>query len=76
MVVVNDTNASEANERAILQHLAGQRVAGMILSPHSAGRDFTAMISALPMPFVLFDHRLEGSIRTMWGPTTCWPRRC
>lgn len=60
MVVVNDTNASEANERAILQHLAGQRVAGMILSPHSAGRDFTAMISALPMPFVLFDHRLEG----------------
>lgn len=58
LVVVNDTNASAVNERAILHHLAGQRVAGIILSPHGIGGANIDLIRDLPMPFVLFDHRL------------------
>lgn len=59
LVIVSDTNASEANERAILQHLSGQRVAGIILSPHGRDGANNDLIRELPMPFVLFDHRLS-----------------
>lgn len=60
LVVVSDTAAREANEKAILQQFASQRVAGIILSPcgHYAGA--ADHIARLDMPFVLFDHRLSG----------------
>jgi LacI family transcriptional regulator len=60
LVVVCDTNGSAENERAILQHLEGQRVAGIILSP--LGREGINLehMRGLTMPLVLFDHRLEG----------------
>ena len=60
MVVVNDTHASDDQERAILTLLQGQRAAGVILSPHGAGPDHADLIRTLGMPVVLFDHRLQG----------------
>lgn len=60
LVVVSDTSARADAERSILQHLAGQRVAGVILSPHGHDDANLDVIRALPMPVVLFDHRLEG----------------
>ncbi len=60
LVVVNDTNASPETERAILQHLAGQRVAGIILSPIGFGGMVQEALRGLRMPLVLFDHRLDG----------------
>jgi LacI family transcriptional regulator len=60
LVVVSDTNGSAENERAILQHLAGQRVAGIILSPVGWQIDNLEYVRGLTMPLVLFDHRLEG----------------
>jgi LacI family transcriptional regulator len=67
LVVVSDTNANATHERAILQHLAGQRVAGMILSPHGLDTANIDLIRDLPMPYVLFDHRLEGVISDYVG---------
>jgi LacI family transcriptional regulator len=60
MVVVCDTDANPETERAILKHLSGQRVAGLILSPTGRSETSLDQIRNLAMPFVLFDHRLEG----------------
>jgi LacI family transcriptional regulator len=60
LVVVSDTDGSPANEQAILRHLAGQRVAGLLLSPTGRSDTHLDQIRNLPMPMVLFDHRLDG----------------
>jgi LacI family transcriptional regulator len=60
LVVVCDTHGSVENERAILQHLAGQRVAGVILSPVGQAGVSVDGLRGLTMPLVLFDHRLAG----------------
>jgi LacI family transcriptional regulator len=60
LVVVSDTAAREANERAILQQFASQRVAGIILSPCGLYGGTAEHIARLDMPLVLFDHRVTG----------------
>lgn len=60
LVVVSDTSSRAETERSILQHLASQRVAGVILSPHALDGANLDVIRALPMPVVLFDHRIDG----------------
>jgi LacI family transcriptional regulator len=60
LVVVSDTSSRADTERSILQHLARQRVAGVIMSPHAQDGANLDLIRALPMPVVLFDHRLDG----------------
>lgn len=60
LVVVSDTASSPANEAMILNHLSGQRVAGMILSPCGLYADDAAHIKRLSMPLVLFDHKVDG----------------
>lgn len=58
LVVVCDTAGSETNEKAILNHLRGQLVSGIILSPCGQYKETAGHITGLNMPFVLFDHKL------------------
>lgn len=60
LVVVSDSGADPVRERLILDQLSGQRVAGIILSPHGHSPDYIAHINSLKMPFVLVDHKIEG----------------
>lgn len=60
LVVVCDTGGREASERAILAHLSGQLVSGIILSPCGSYDGPADHIARLNMPFVLFDHKLNG----------------
>lgn len=60
LVIVSDSWTDPARERAILDALAGQRVAGIILSPHGYGPEHVAYLRALDIPVVLVDHKVEG----------------
>ncbi len=60
MVVINDTLGSPENERAIIRHMAGQRVAGLILALIGDEPASIDLLESLPMPFVMFDHRVSG----------------
>jgi LacI family transcriptional regulator len=58
LVVVSDTGGSEAKEKAILSHLSGQLVSGIILQPCGHYLGTANHIAELDMPFVLFDHKM------------------
>lgn len=58
LVVVSDTAGREVAEKAILNHLSGQLVSGIILQPCGHYLGLANHIAALDMPFVLFDHKL------------------
>lgn len=60
LVVVSDTEADPERELAMLDHLAAQRAAGALLSPHGSKPDYVARIRKAPMPLVLIDHKVEG----------------
>jgi LacI family transcriptional regulator len=58
LVVVSDTTGLEMNEKAILNHLSGQLVSGVILQPCGHYLGSADHIASLDMPCVLFDHKL------------------
>ncbi|MCC5975391.1 MAG: LacI family DNA-binding transcriptional regulator [Rubellimicrobium sp.] len=60
LVIVSDTSSQIRNEIAILRHLAAQRVSGILLQPTGPMTGPSDHIRQLSMPFVLFDHRLDG----------------
>jgi len=60
LVIVSDSGAKASQELAILDHLSGQRVAGIILSPHGSSAEHAARINRLTNPLVLVDHRIDG----------------
>lgn len=60
LVIVCDTAGDTQREREILGALAGQRVAGVLLSSHETSPDYVDFIRALPMPVVLVDHDAGG----------------
>jgi LacI family transcriptional regulator len=60
LVIVSDSGTDPRRERAILDHLSAQRVAGIILTPHGASAEHIAHLKTLKMPLVLVDHKLEG----------------
>lgn len=60
LVIVSDTGGRDASEKAILGHLSGQKVSGIILSPCGLHTNAADHIARLNMPFVLFDHKLTG----------------
>ena len=60
LVIVSDTEGDIDHERAMLTHLRGQRVAGIILNPLGSGPDYVAFLHDLPMPIVAIDQRVEG----------------
>lgn len=61
LVIVSASRGIEAHESRILDFLAGQRVAGIIISPHSSDAKFLAQIKRLRMPVVFLDHYVEGA---------------
>ena len=60
LVILSDSGTDPERERAILDHLSDQRVAGIILAPHGNSPDYLEHIRSLKMPLVLVDHKLEG----------------
>ncbi len=60
LVIVSDTSSQIRNEIAILGHLAAQRVSGILLQPTGPMTGPADHIRRLSMPFVLFDHRVDG----------------
>lgn len=67
LVVVSDSGADPTRERAILAHLSGQRVAGIMLSPHGHAADYVEAIKGLSVPLVLVDHKVEGVVADFVG---------
>ena len=60
LVIVSDSGTDPARERAILEHLSGQRVAGILLSPHGSSPEQVEHIRKLKIPLVLIDHKIDG----------------
>jgi LacI family transcriptional regulator len=60
LVIVSDSGLDPARERAILEAMSGQRVAGIILSPHAYSLEHIEYVRSLTMPIVLIDHKIEG----------------
>jgi LacI family transcriptional regulator len=60
LVIVSESRADPERELAILDQLSGQRVAGVILSPHGKGREYVERIAVHKMPIVMLDHKVEG----------------
>jgi len=60
LAIVSSSRGVAEHESQILDHLAGQRVAGIILSPHGNDQAFVDHINRLSMPIVFADHKVEG----------------
>jgi LacI family transcriptional regulator len=60
LVIVSDSGLEPARERAILDAMSGQRVAGVILSPHDYSQAHIDYVRSLKMPIVLIDHKIDG----------------
>lgn len=61
LVIVSATRGVPAHESQILDVLAGQRVAGILLSPHGNDEAFVDHLNRLSMPVVLVDHNVAGA---------------
>jgi LacI family transcriptional regulator len=60
LVIVSDSGTDPRRERAIIDHLEEQRVAGIILAPHGNSPEHVEHLRKLKMPLVLVDHKVEG----------------
>ena len=60
LVILSDSGDDVDRERQILEHMSGQRVAGIVLSPCSYGADYVRSFATLKMPVVLFDQKVDG----------------
>jgi LacI family transcriptional regulator len=62
LVILCESGTDPDRERAILDHLSGQRVAGVILTPHGMWpvHDYVDYLKQLTMPLVLVDHKVDG----------------
>lgn len=60
LVIVSDSDGRILHERAILDHLSNQRVAGVILSPLGRDPDYVEFLRELTMPLVMIDQKLDG----------------
>jgi len=67
LVIIADSNAEVGRERRILELLASQRVAGIVLSPCSDGEEYGRYFNTLPMPVVMFDQKIAGVARDFVG---------
>lgn len=60
LVTLSETRMDLVRERAIIDALVGQRVGGIIISPHLPNPEHVAYLSKLKTPFVAIDHKVEG----------------
>ncbi len=60
MVMVANTGGAIQREKAVLDHMVRQRVAGIMISPCGLEDDPADHIATLSVPCVLFDHKPAG----------------
>jgi LacI family transcriptional regulator len=60
LVILSESRDDLTRERAIIDALAGQRVGGIIISPHHSSPEHTQYLENQRTPLVLIDHRVEG----------------
>jgi LacI family transcriptional regulator len=59
LVILSDSGGSPERERAILELMASQRVAGVALSPCRCDAGTARFLETLRMPLVLFDQKVD-----------------
>ncbi len=60
LVTLSESRMELARERAIIDALYGQRVGGIIISPHLPTVEHLEFLSKLKTPLVAIDHKIEG----------------
>lgn len=60
LVIVSDSGGDPERERAILEHLTNQRVAGIVISTLSHDPGQVQHLRRLTMPYVLVDQKVDG----------------
>jgi LacI family transcriptional regulator len=60
LVIASDSGGNPEREKAILEHLTNQRVAGIIISTLSHNPAQVQQLKRLSMPFVLVDQKVDG----------------
>jgi LacI family transcriptional regulator len=60
LVILSDSRTDPARERAIIDALAGQRVGGIIISPHFSTPGHAEYLGKLKTPLVLIDQKIDG----------------
>jgi LacI family transcriptional regulator len=60
LVTLSETGMDLARERAIIDALTGQRVGGIIISPHLPTAEHLQFLASLKTPLVAIDHKIEG----------------
>ena len=67
LVILSDSGGTPDRERAILELMVSQRVAGVALSPCRCGADTARFLETLRMPIVLFDQKVDTLERDFVG---------
>jgi LacI family transcriptional regulator len=60
LVTLSETRMDLIRERAIIGALVGQRVGGIIISPHLPSAEHLQFLAKLKTPLVVIDHRIDG----------------
>jgi len=60
LVTLSETKTDPQRERAIIDALTGQRVGGIIISPHMPSGDHLQFLATLKTPLVAIDHKIEA----------------
>ncbi|MCX5571515.1 MULTISPECIES: LacI family DNA-binding transcriptional regulator [Kaistia] len=60
LVTLSETKTDPLRERAIIDALTGQRVGGIIISPHLPAGDHLQFLATLKTPLVAIDHKIEA----------------
>ena len=60
LVTLSETRMDAARERGIIEALSGQRVGGIIISPHLPNAEHLQYLAGLKTPLVVIDHKIDG----------------
>lgn len=60
LMIVSDTDGDPQRELELLQHLTGQRLAGLMISPHGSTAEYGRQLQAFDTPIVMVDHCFPG----------------
>ena len=66
-VLITDSSGRLERERALVEHLVGLKVAGLVLSPSGHDRDYIDFVHGLKVPTVCFDQKVPGIERDFVG---------
>lgn len=66
-VLITDSSGKPERERDLLAHLAGLKVAGVVLAPNGRGKDYADFIQSFKIPIVCFDQKVDGIERDFIG---------